>query len=131
MAIKSGWNESGTLTLIASATVDQYELVKITGDGTCAPAGSGERVVGVAMTAATATGIAIDVDALNRSGSFPAITAASVTAGAAVYSFTGGLVKASTTAGSGVECAIGVCVHGSTAVGDQILIAPVFGRATT
>ena len=131
MTIKAGWNESGTLTLIASASVDQYEVVKISGDGKCAPAGSGEAGVGVAMTAATATGIAIDVDAFNRGGSFPGIMAASVTAGAEVYTFTGGLLKASTTAASGVACKLGVCINGSTSTGDQIVYVTGGAHATT
>jgi hypothetical protein len=137
MATKVGFvDHSGKVTFTASATIDQYECVKATGGTatgakTAAPAGSGESVIGVAMTAATATGIAIDVKMLTDVGTFPAVNAASVTAGAPIYAFTGGLVKATTTAGSGVECALGVCVSGSTTTLSQIEWVPTAGRRTT
>jgi hypothetical protein len=137
MATKVGWvDNTGKVTFTASATIDQYELVKATGGAagtakTAAPAGSGESVIGVALTAATATGAVIDVKLLTDNGTFPAVNAASVTAGAVIYAFTGGQVKASTTAASGVECALGVCVSGSTATLSTIEWVPTPGRRTT
>ena len=131
MTVKSGWQEAGRISLISGGTIEQYDQVVISGNGIVTASGSGGAAIGVAMTQATATGLSIDVLPYNAAGTAPAVTAASVTAGAPVYTFTSGLVKASTTAASGTACRIGVCVVGSTSTGDQIAFVPGLSPATT
>jgi len=128
---KVGWTETGKVSFVSSGVIVQYDQVAVSGNKTVAAAGSGGAAVGVALNAATATGIDVGVLMYNKGGTAPAVTAASVTAGSPVYTFTSGLVKATTTAASGTACRIGVCVSGSTAVGDRIEFAPGISPATT
>jgi len=131
MAVEKSWTDStGKLSIVASATIDQYEVVKMTGNRTCKPTtAASDVVVGVALTAATATGIAVDVLAVNHGGTCPGVLAASTTAGAKVYPFAGGLLKAAATVASAVP--IGVCVSGATVVGSRVEWLPIGAIATT
>jgi len=131
MAVQKGWTEAPKVSLVASAAVEQYDQVAVTGNKTIGPAASGSTPIGVALSAATATGVAVDVLMYNGGGTVPAINAASCTAGSPVFAFTSGLVKATTTQVTGIVCQLGVCVSGSTATLSRIEFAPGIASKTT
>jgi predicted RecA/RadA family phage recombinase len=130
MAVEKSWTDStGKISCIASAAVGQYKLVKVTGNRTVAHATAGsDTPVGVALTAATATGLDVDVLLLNHGGTLPGVTFGSVTAGAKVYPFTAGVVKASTTVASGVP--VGICVTGATVSASRVEWTPIHAKTT-
>jgi hypothetical protein len=131
MAVQFGWTEAPKVSLVASAAIELYDQVAVTGNKTIGPAGSGGAAIGVALSAATATGVAVDVVMYNGGGTVPAINAGTCPAGSAVYAFTSGLVKSTTTAASGTACRLGVCVSGSTATLSRIEFAPGISPKTT
>ena len=122
---KVGRVDAGKFTLVASAAVTKNAQVKISGAGTCAVAGVGEAAIGVALTAATATGIAIDVKLYNSPGTFNGVTASAVAAGAVLYTAAAGAVNDATTTASGGIVGIAVTAGAATAGGDTIeFVAP-------
>lgn len=131
MAVEKSWTDStGKLSFVSSATIDQYELVKASGNRLATPTtAASDRAIGVALTQATATGKDVDVLAVNHGGTCPGIIAASVTAGAKVYPFNGGLLKASATVANAVP--VGVCITGATVSLSRIEWLPIGAIATT
>lgn len=131
MAVEKTWTDStGKVSFLSSATIDQYELVKVSGNSLCTPTtAASDRAIGIALTAATATGKDVDVLLVNHGGSCPGVSSGSVTAGAKVYPFAGGLLKASATVASAVP--VGVCKNGATVTGSRIEWIPLAAIKTT
>ena len=117
---KVGRVDAGKFTLMASAAVTKNAQVKISGASKCAMAGVGEAAIGVALTAATATGIVIDIKPYNAAGTFNGVTASAVAAGAVLYTAAAGAVNDATTSGSGGIVGIAVTAGAATAGGDTI-----------
>ena len=118
----SQYTDGNTKTFTAGAAIAQYARVKFS-SGNVITAGIADKDIGIATTAAAASGDPVAIALISKSGTHKAIAAAAIAQGAAVYTAADGEVSVS----ASTAFQRGIALEAAATDQDIIEIMPTIG----